>query len=348
MVALAAKGRSPWGWQLWLWLFASLLLFGSSYNVAKFAPLKRHWVEGRSKKRVQAEFRNWVLNNPALHQQHTKLPDLTLYLSGHTTRQVTANPIAHALQTALDYKGISYARQVVLPGQTPLWLVDDHGGKLPCMQLQQKVLFDPYEIASTLDEHFGGKSISRSKEGDPHEVLEKTKGLLPALTLFLFDIFPEQRKEVFNRFVSELDILEGILRQQYQGVGVGAYLCGREPSIADFVLAPQLYHMEVGLRHFKGFQISAAARGVLDTEQVSQDMAAQHHRLLKMYMIRSFRRPGFMPKDGKYEVDHVVSEWKQRRAEARQAANISEPVSIPYSNVPRPKHLTGKQMHFVE
>lgn len=271
-----------------------------------------------------------------------------MFLPGLTKRQVTANPTAHALQLALNYKGVSFAREVVPPGQTPLWLEDDYGGRLPCVKFQDRIMFEPYDIAALLDKEFGGKSISRTKEGDPKDVLEKTKGLMPALTYFLFDIFPEQGKETFNRFVAELNVLEDILQKQQRGAGAGAFLCGREPSMADFVLAPLLYHMEVGLRHFKGFQISSAARAAATAQDLAQDFAAQHHRLLKMYMIRAFRQRDFMPPEGRYSVDHVVHEWKQRRHEARQAANISEPVSYPYSNIPRPRHLTGKQLDFID
>merc|ERR1712032_994019 len=81
------------------------------------------------------------LNIPFYQQDKNKSRKMELYLkAGADGLTVGDCPFAHYVRALLAYKGLSCTVHPCPPSGKPSWLVEQHGGKMPCLRINDNVI----------------------------------------------------------------------------------------------------------------------------------------------------------------------------------------------------------------
>ena len=195
-------------------------------------------------------------------------------------------------------KGIKYNVIPTTQASKPEWLLEKHGGKMPCIVHNGVSMTDSLAIAEYIEKNFPHSSLTRQGVYSYQEVLEKTASFFPTLSALIKNKDPSKDAELLNEINAQLDILDEIVRTT-----PGKYICGVEITLADLYLAPQLFHAMVAIEHFKGVEIfriddSEPTRPALDN-----------------YVARLFDLEEFNDKKAYYNVDQVIYGWKVARGD---------------------------------
>jgi len=200
-------------------------------------------------------------------------------------------PFCQFAQLVLLRKGVRYTILPTLPsssGKTP---------KLPTLAHKGQFIMDVMDIAEYIEKSYPHTSLTRQGAYSYQEVLEKTAGFYPALSTLLRNKEVSQDAKLGAAVEAQLDLLDELVR-----TSPGQFLCGKEMTLADLYLAPQLYHAVVAMPHFK------------QTEVLHLDLPTRP--ALEGYMVRLFDMEEFCDKRAHYSADQVLHGWRVQRGEA--------------------------------
>ncbi|CAB4066159.1 DHAR [Lepeophtheirus salmonis] len=138
---------------------------------------------------------------------------IELYLkAGHKGNDVGDCPFAQFIRCILNHKDISYDLKPCTQETKPEWLLKDFEGRLPCLMHNGKGTIESSDIADYIEKTFPQKSLKT-----PEEVSKEVLVFFPAMVkLFLEDLLTSSG---------------------------GPYLSGASETLADYSLAPKLFHM---------------------------------------------------------------------------------------------------------
>ena len=158
-------------------------------------------------------------------------------------------PFAHGVRLCLEAKSLAYQLEPHGPNNKPTWLVEEHGGKMPALEIgagaERQVVTESRAIADEIDRQLPGPSLAPA-------------GLAEAEAAAA-DFFPALAGFVKNRDAGLANdkkkaLLLALCKLDAHLAGSGEYAAGDAFSIADAFLAPKLYHMRVAAAHYQGFE----------------------------------------------------------------------------------------------
>ena len=179
------------------------------------------------------------LRNPSGERQVYQSVKMELYLkAGPQERTVGDCPFAHYVRCVLHFKGLDYKVLPCNADKKPAWLVDEFNGKMPCLKIDDLKLTESGEIAKYLEKTYVEPSLS-----DPNlEVaMSMQASMFPAMARFVKATEYDQQKE--QQLMEELRKLDDHFT-------ANKYLAGNVLSLADYSLAPKLYHLDITVDHF--------------------------------------------------------------------------------------------------
>lgn len=193
---------------------------------------------------------------------------MTLYCkAGPDGNAIGDCPFCHFVRIVLEEKGLEYELQPATAETKPSWLVEFYEGKMPALRHRKECYVESDVIASYLQFFFP----SDLKDGT--SVNEKTAAaLFPAVAKYLKHIPDGDDDDLLLQ-----ENLRTVLVEMELHLQSNAFWCGEHFSLQDCRLAPKLYHMQTGIKAFKGNAIS-----------ISEEFP-----VLNQYMDSLFTRPSF-------------------------------------------------------
>lgn len=158
-------------------------------------------------------------------------------------------PFCHYVQMVLRYKGLRYRLVPLAPEDKPEWLMEGYGGKMPCLVHDEEAYTDSATITQYLEYFFPGEVPLTLEEEDPEleeEVKAATSGVFGAFARYVKNHDKAQDPPLQAALFEELGKADALL----QKTG-GPFLAGDRITLDDMALAPKLYHVKVGVAHFK-------------------------------------------------------------------------------------------------
>jgi len=149
-------------------------------------------------------------------------------------------PFAHFVRAVIVAKGLECKIIPRTKENKPDWLINDFEGKMPCLKNGDDIIIESSKIVSYLEEKFPENKIECEQD---ESVLHLTQGLFPSLALFI------KQKEYDPKLEKRLADEIGKLDRHMETSG-GPYLCRKTVTLADFNLAPKLFHLKITLDHF--------------------------------------------------------------------------------------------------
>jgi len=209
---------------------------------------------------------------------------MELYLKAGPDGQCVGDcPFAHYVRAVMAFKNLDCSLAPCTAESKPSWLVEDHGGKMPCLKAGDKVITE----SSVIVEHINKEHPPLIPSGE--EVKEKVSGLFPAMARLAKSLGPNPELEE--------KLVEAVLQLSSLLSSPGPWLLGETLSLADLALAPQLYHLTVTLGEWH----PAALRRVEELQAVVE----YRERLLELPCI----------KDTSYPREVVLWGWGKARAQ---------------------------------
>lgn len=208
---------------------------------------------------------------------------MELYLkAGPGGQEVGDCPFAHYVRAIMAFKNIDCSLAPCTGESKPAWLVEEHGGRMPCLRDGEKVITE----SSVIVEHLNKEHPPLIPGGE--EVKEKVSGLFPAMARLAKSIGPNPELEE--------NLVEAVLHLSSL-LSPGPWLLGDSLSLADLALAPQLYHLTVALGewHPSALRRVEEVQGVVDYRE----------RLLELPCI----------KDTSYPREVVLWGWAKARGQ---------------------------------
>ena len=224
--------------------------------------------------------------NPSGERQIYQSIKMELYLKAgpQGSSEVGDCPFAHYVRCVLQFKGLDYKVIPCTPETKPSWLLNDLNGKMPCIRMDDMKLAESGEIAKYLETTYKEPTLSTS---NLDEAMALQGSMFPAMAKFVKSTEFDQEKE--NHLISELRKLDSHFASN-------KYLSGDKLSLADYSLAPKLYHLDIAVHHFYP-----------DTRKKIKDQF-QH---LENYMTQMFEDSAFDAT--KYPHDVVIWGWTNAR-----------------------------------
>ena len=225
---------------------------------------------------------------------------MTLYLkAGPDGISVGDCPFAHYVRIVLNEKGLEYDLKPSTQDTMPQWLIDFYDGSMPALRHRKECYVESDVIAQYLDFFFQEPPMS-DKKRFVAKAQDATDGLFPCIAKYLKHTpdGDEEDEALKLSLVEALSRLEDHLGDEPDGEKrTGPYFVGigETFTLVDASLAPKLYHMQTGLKGFKGNAI---------------DTAAEFPKLRK-YMDSVFSRQSFV--DSIYPEETVVWGWSNAR-----------------------------------
>ena len=136
-------------------------------------------------------------------------------------------------------KGISY-------NVRPTLITSANKMEVPKLVTPEKTLTNAMEIAEYIEQKYPHSTLTRQGAFSYQEVLEKTAGLMPALTAYLVNKDMAKDAALLGGVSAQLDTLDEVIRST-----PGKFICGLDMTLADLYLLPQLFHATVAMSHFK-------------------------------------------------------------------------------------------------
>lgn len=228
---------------------------------------------------------------------------MTLYLkAGPDGESVGDCPFAHYIRIILHEKNLPYTPRPCLPDTKPSWLIDFYEGKMPALRHRSECYTESDVIAEYLEFFFSKDQMSLiptlSEEKKGYQEGKELAGLIFApIAKYLKSTEDDseedrQRKDALCEVLAQL---EGRLTAEGR---TGPYVCGTGEALTlvDCSLAPKLFHMKIGLQHFKS--------NVLDVSMEYPAVAA--------YMKMMFARESFQA--SLYPEETVIWGWSNARS----------------------------------
>ena len=159
-------------------------------------------------------------------------------------------PFAQAIRLVAGAKNLDVAVLPHGPKEKPAWLVEDYGGKMPCLVVEEgSALVESRVIANWLESTYPTPALSDSPALEPGEAAaQPIFGSFARYCKALND--DAESLELKKELLLNLCNLDAHLAQT-----ANPYLCGDRLSMADCFLLPSLYHIRVAGKFFKGFDI---------------------------------------------------------------------------------------------
>lgn len=158
-------------------------------------------------------------------------------------------PFCHYVQMVLRYKGLRYRLIPLTPEDKPEWLVEGYGGKMPCLVHDEEAYTDSGTITQYLEYFFPGEEPLTVEDENPElaeEVKTATSGVFGAFARYMKNMDKEQDPPLQAALFEELNKVDALLQKTK-----GPFLAGERITLDDMALAPKLYHIKVGVAHFK-------------------------------------------------------------------------------------------------
>mmetsp|Transcript_43342 Transcript_43342/g.80597 ORF Transcript_43342/g.80597 Transcript_43342/m.80597 type:complete len:538 (-) Transcript_43342:176-1789(-) len=200
---------------------------------------------------------------------------VVLYLkAGIAGEGVGDCPFGQFVRIVLEEKGVDYDLKPCTLYNKPKWLIEEHGGMIPALVHGDRHYVESEVIAQYVDFVFcddsskssssasaaakssSGSSMSPYEPKRIYEAREASGAIFPAMARYLMHTpdGDEEDLKLRSDLETALQKLETFLSDRGgTGTASGPYLvgCGGTFTLADASLAPKLYHLQVGLKHFK-------------------------------------------------------------------------------------------------
>ncbi|KAH7404285.1 hypothetical protein KP509_15G019400 [Ceratopteris richardii] len=188
--------------------------------------------------------------------------------SGSPSKQRGDCPFSQRIYMELEEKGLPYTATYIEEGPNkPDWfMAKNPSGLMPVLRDGEQWIQDSEKIAKYLEEKYPQHPIST-----PPDVTSKwnLSNIFQSFTKWLKSKNPEDSAK--EEYIKEIKDLNDHLEAH------GPYIAGKEPTDADFALAPKLRHARVALEHYMAFVIP-------------QEFAALHKYIELMESRPSFRK----------------------------------------------------------
>ena len=177
--------------------------------------------------------------NPSGERQVYQTLKMELYIkAGPSGTCVGDCPFAHYVRCILHYKGLDYKVIPCKHDTKPVWLVDELNGKMPCLRIDDFKIAESSEIAKYVEKTYNEPSLSVS---NLDEAISIQASMFPAMARLIKS--PEFNQDKEDQLIEEL-------RKLNDHFSTNKYLAGDRLSLADYSLAPKLYHLDITLDHF--------------------------------------------------------------------------------------------------
>ena len=158
--------------------------------------------------------------------------------AGPTGTCVGDCPFAHYVRCVLNFKGLECNIVPCKSDTKPAWLVNEFNGKMPCLRSGDIKIVESGDITEYLEKTYPEPSLSVPNLDEAHSIQAP---VFPAFARLLKS--PEFIKENEKKLMDELRKLD-------DHFATHKYLAGDKLSLADYSLAPKLYHLDIALGHF--------------------------------------------------------------------------------------------------
>ena len=161
-------------------------------------------------------------------------------------------PFAHAIRIVAGAKGLDLDVVPHAPDQKPSWLIEGHGGKMPCLVDGEEIVTESRVIAAHLDQRFPLPSLSSLPGLEAAEAAAQPvfgafarycksckEGSAAAENIAI-------EKELKNALLLQLCNLDAHLAS-----AAAPWACGEQVSVCDAFLLPALYHVRVAGKAYK-------------------------------------------------------------------------------------------------
>lgn len=153
-------------------------------------------------------------------------------------------PFSHSVQMALRLKDVDYNVVPCTAETKPAWLVEEVGGKMPCVCHDGVPHVETSDILAWIDTEFAGPSLAVPAEMT--EALAGGFGLFPAIAKFTKNTDDSKDGDLRGSLTEALGRLRAHLSARQT-----EFLCGPDPTLADCNLLPKLYVLEHATAHYK-------------------------------------------------------------------------------------------------
>eukprot|EP01062_Namystynia_karyoxenos_P073815 TRINITY_DN70646_c0_g1_i1.p1 TRINITY_DN70646_c0_g1~~TRINITY_DN70646_c0_g1_i1.p1 ORF type:complete len:259 (+),score=89.09 TRINITY_DN70646_c0_g1_i1:98-778(+) len=158
-------------------------------------------------------------------------------------------PFAHMVQMALALKGVEYDLRPTAAESKPQWLLDEAGGKMPCVLHQGVPHVESADIMKWADATFGTPG-ELEPTPDAAEAV-RAAGLFPAIAGYTKCTDEAACAEKLAAMSAALGKLGAHLATQ----PADGYASGARPTLVDCDLAAKLYVLQHATKHFLKYDL---------------------------------------------------------------------------------------------
>ena len=221
--------------------------------------------------------------------------EIRLFCKPNALKKVGDCPFAHLAANCLNTKKVSFEYVPTVPEEKPQWLLDDYGGKMPCLWMKSgdniKCVIESMDIAAYIDNNFEPKGSLKTSDKSFLDSLR----FFPTLASWIKNKDEEKADKLLSNLEECLDTLEQKLNDSSSSSS--GYLMGEEITLSDCSLVPQLFVLHSVSQIIKG---------------ISWDTLSESRPKLKAYCTRNFESTILAPV---YQKEDVIAGWKKARGE---------------------------------
>lgn len=198
--------------------------------------------------------------------------------------------------------------------------MDQREGKMPCLVHGAESVVDTESILDYIENSFPEPTMCPP---EAKEAMKVTAPVWPAFVAFCKNPNTDKGQGPHpDHEKLEENLMVALARtDEYIAKNVGPYLCGTSPCIADFKLAPRLFHMKVALRAHKKADAN-------DEDSPAWEVPA-HMKYLLGYMEQVFSLPQFSAT--LYPEDYIAGGWEAARGEHSEVTFVPVGAATPCS-----------------
>jgi len=229
---------------------------------------------------------------------------MTLYLkAGPDGVSIGDCPFAQYIRMVLLEKNLEHDVRPSTQDTKPSWLIDHYEGKMPALRHRKECYTESDVIAQYLEFFFQEPTYPSLTVGDSEEEKEQyqvaseiASKLFPAVAKYLKHTpdGDDDDQELLQNLQNVLQEMDDHLSNQKTDTPF--FGNGENITLLDCSLAPKLYHMTVGMKHFKK----------------NEDTVLGQYPSLKKYIDMMFDRESFQ--ESLYGEEVVVWGWSNARS----------------------------------
>ena len=225
---------------------------------------------------------------------------MALYLkAGPDGQSVGDCPFAQYIRIILHEKDLPYTTRPCTQETKPAWLIDHYEGKMPALRHRSECYTESDVIAEYLEFFFQDTPLTppSSQKKEYEEAKNLAGSIFPSIAKYLKSTTDGDEDDLALK--DNLSTALSQLEERLTASGrTGPFLSGDGEMLTavDCSLAPKLFHMQIGLKHFK--------QNAIDVES---DFPA-----LASYMQTMFARESFQ--ESMYPEETVVWGWTNARS----------------------------------